>query len=80
NNLGGLICMALTPVISQIYGYSHAFILCGIGLFVGILGFILFYKNLEGLDTEAGKQPINKSHITYKIAGDIAAFLIVANI
>ncbi|ABO46579.1 oligopeptide:H+ symporter [Francisella tularensis] len=79
-NMGGLICMALTPVISQIYGYTHAFILCGIGLFVGILGFILFYKKLEGLDTEAGKHPINKTHLTYIIAGVIAAFLIVANI
>ncbi|MDE4944961.1 MFS transporter, partial [Francisella tularensis subsp. holarctica] len=56
-NMGGLICMALTPVISQIYGYTNAFILCGIGLFVGIVGFILFYKKLEGLDTEAGKHP-----------------------
>ncbi|MDE4980599.1 MFS transporter, partial [Francisella tularensis subsp. holarctica] len=52
-NMGGLICMSLTPVISQIYGYTHAFFLCGIGLFVGILGFILFYKKLAGRDTEA---------------------------
>ena len=43
-NMGGLICMALTPVISQIYGYTHAFILCSIGLFIRIAGFILFYK------------------------------------
>ncbi|MDE5007125.1 MFS transporter, partial [Francisella tularensis subsp. holarctica] len=76
----GLIWMALPPVISQSEGSTHAFILCGIGLFFGILGFILFYKKLEGLDTEAGTHPINKTHLTYNIAGVIAAVLIVANI
>lgn len=66
--------MALTPVISQIYGYTHAFILCGISLFIGIAGIILFYKKLEGLDTEVVKHPVNKTHTTYILAGGIAAF------
>ncbi|AIT09042.1 major facilitator transporter [Candidatus Francisella endociliophora] len=79
-NIGGLVCMALTPVISEAYGYTQAFVLCGVGLIVGIIGFILFYKKMDGLDTEAGRHPVNKTHAIYTLAGGIAAFLIIANI
>lgn len=79
-NIGGLVCMALTPIISEAYGYTPAFILCGAGLFVGIAGFILFYNKMDGLDTEAGKHPINKTYAVYTLAGGLAAFLIIANI
>ena len=79
-NIGGLVCMALTPVISQLYGYKQAFILCGVGLFVGLIGFLIFYKKMDNLDTEASKHPINKTYAIYTFIGAIAAFLIIANI
>lgn len=79
-NIGGLICMALTPIISEAYGYTEAFILCGVGLCVGLLGFLVFYNKMDYLDTEAGKHPINKTYAVYALCGIIASFLIIANI
>jgi POT family proton-dependent oligopeptide transporter len=79
-NIGGLVCMAMTPVISQAYGYKEAFILCGIGLFIGLAGFLLFYKKMAGLNTHAGEKPVNKTYLIYTIIGIICSFLIIANI
>ncbi|QIV94903.1 oligopeptide:H+ symporter [Allofrancisella frigidaquae] len=79
-NIGGLTCMALTPVISEIYGYTYAFVLCGFGLFIGLFGFLTFYSKMKDLDTDIGKQPVNKTHLIYILIGLIIAFLIIANI
>ncbi|AJC48863.1 MFS transporter [Allofrancisella guangzhouensis] len=79
-NIGGLTCMALTPVISEIYGYTYAFVLCGFGLFIGLLGFLVFYNKMKDLDTDIGKQSINKTHLIYILIGLITAFLVIANI
>ncbi|MGQ4005979.1 oligopeptide:H+ symporter [Francisellaceae bacterium CB300] len=79
-NIGGLICMAITPIISEAWGYTQAFVFCGAGLVVGLFGFLFFYKQMDGLDTDAGSNTLNKTYIAYAIAGTIAAFLIIANI
>ena len=79
-NIGGLICMAITPIISETWGYTQAFVFCGAGLLVGLFGFLFFYKKMDGLDTHAGSNELNKTYIVYAIAGTIAAFLIIANI
>ena len=79
-NIGGLICMAITPVISETWGYTQAFVFCGVGLLIGLFGFLFFYKKMDGLDTQAGDNVINKTYVVYAIAGTIAAFLIIANI
>ena len=66
--------------ITNLWIYSCFYILCGIGLFIRISGFILFYKKLEGLDTEVGKHPVNKhmQHISLREA--LRHFLIIENI
>ncbi|AFJ43014.1 oligopeptide:H+ symporter [Francisella orientalis] len=79
-NMGGLLCMALTPVISQTYGYVEAFVICGIGLFIGIVGFIMFYRQLENLGSEASKKPLNIANLAYVIVASIILILLIANI
>ena len=79
-NVGGLISMAITPIISETWGYTEAFILCGVGLMIGLFGFILFYKKMDGLDSDAGSNSLNKTYIFYAIASTIVAFFIIANL
>lgn len=79
-SMGGLTSMALTPIISQVYGYTEAFIICGFGLFLGLFGFLLFYQKMENLDTEPGKNSIRKKALVYTLLGLIIAFVIIANI
>ncbi|AJC48862.1 MFS transporter [Allofrancisella guangzhouensis] len=79
-NVGSLFSMSITPIIAEIWGYKYAFIVCGIGLIVGVIGFFYFYQKMQALYTNAGSKPLNKTKFVYTLAGALISLLIIANI
>ena len=79
-NLGSFVSMALTPIIAHKYSYLHAFIFCAVGMFLGLISYLSFYKVLSKLSTEAGKQDINWARIVIVIVGALIAVAICGTI
>lgn len=57
-NVGSLISMFLTPIIAENWGWSYAFWLCALGLFLGVANYFVFINVLSNISTGADKEPI----------------------
>lgn len=79
-NIGSFVSMSLTPVIATHFGWHWAFALCGLGLFLGILNYMIFYKHLRNLSSEAGKNKMQWSRVGIVIILSIIAICVVGNI
>ncbi len=79
-NIGSLVSMALTPVISDAYGYQYGFLVCSLGLLAGLVSFFLLYSKMDSVYTEAGKNPLDIKKFLITIAVSFSAFMIIANI
>ncbi len=79
-NIGSMISISITPIISQRFGWSCAFWLCAIGLALGLTNFIFYLKILNHIHTDAGKQPLNLSRLIVTIVGSILGIIIIAQL
>lgn len=79
-NVGSLFSMSITPIIAETLGYKYAFIICGLGLVTGLIGFLIFYNKMQTLYTVAGSKPLNKTKFVYTLAGALVSLLIIAHI
>ncbi len=57
--VGCFIATISIPLLSQNYSWTIAFISCSIGLIIGLIGYIGFYKKLDHIHTTAGGKPLN---------------------
>lgn len=55
-NIGAFVCNIVSAILINKYGYSMAFIGAGVGMFIGIVVFLLGSKHYEGGDVK--KEPI----------------------
>lgn len=67
-NIGAFISMAITPIIANAYGWKFAFGVSAVGLIVGLVNYITFYRHLESVSTIAGKGPIKPKRIMATLA------------
>ena len=58
-NIGSLLATAFTPLIAQYLGWAWAFYLCAIGLFAGLVNYIMLRHWLRDIATEAGRVPLS---------------------
>jgi len=79
-NIGAMISMGITPVIAENYGWGPAFLLCSLGLMLGILSFHFFKKQMQNLSTSAGECPLSLSRLFAIIGGAVIATFVIANL
>ena len=76
-NIGSFVSMSLTPIIANAYGWHWAFALCGLGLFLGIINYLVFYKHLANLSSEAGKKAMKWSRVVIVVLFSLLAIYLV---
>jgi POT family proton-dependent oligopeptide transporter len=79
-NVGSFVSMSMTPVIALHYGWHWAFLTCGLGLALGIVNYLVFYKHLKGLSSEAGKKVLSWARVLIVLFVSIVAIYIVGKI
>lgn len=63
-SVGCFIVTVSIPLLSQNYSWAIAFLSCSLGLIVGLVGYIGFYKKLSHIHTTAGVKPLNITSLT----------------
>jgi proton-dependent oligopeptide transporter, POT family len=76
-NIGAFISMAITPIVAANFGWGYAFAICSIGLFLGTASFFMFYRVLDNVYTDAGKNPLKVARLALVIAGSIISVIII---
>jgi POT family proton-dependent oligopeptide transporter len=79
-NIGSFVSMSITPIIADKFGWHWAFISCGLGLFLGILNYLVFYKHLANLSSAAGRNAMKWSKVVYVVIASVFAMLIIGYI
>lgn len=75
-NIGALVCNFVAAYLRNTYGWGHAFLAAGIGMFIGVAWFIAGMKHTAEADvlkpTKAGDQPVGS--ILAQVFGPAAVF------
>ena len=79
-NIGSFLSMSMTPVIAHHLGWHWAFATCSLGLFLGIINYMTFYRHLSNLSSEAGQNVMSWGRVAIVLAGSIIAIIIIAQI
>jgi proton-dependent oligopeptide transporter, POT family len=78
-NVGAFICNFFSTAIIIVWGWKYAFVAAGIGMFLGVIIFIIGTKHYEGADTlkpaNAADMPFSKIVLTIFIPSIIAGVL-----
>jgi proton-dependent oligopeptide transporter, POT family len=78
-NVGAFICNFFSTAIIIVWGWKYAFVAAGIGMFLGVIIFIIGTKHYEGADTlkpiNAADMPFSKIVFTIFIPSIIAGIL-----
>lgn len=75
-NVGSFVSMLIAPIAAQVYGWSAAFWISAVGLFLGLCNYLFFYKVLSSIGTEAGKQPLYVGRILQVLIGSLIATVV----
>lgn len=79
-NIGAFFAIALTPIIAKHYGWAMAFGVSAIGMFAGLLNYVIFYGYLSGISTVAGNIPLSWKRVSTVIVTGVVAMLIIAQL
>ena len=79
-NVGSLFATAFTPLISQNLGWSWAFYVCAIGLFSGLINYLVLRHWMRNVATEAGKAPLSWMRFSWVLIGSAVSLVIVAQL
>jgi proton-dependent oligopeptide transporter, POT family len=78
-NIGAFICNFFSTAIIIVWGWKYAFVAAGIGMFLGVIIFMIGTKHYEGADTlkpiSAADMPFSKIVLTIFIPSIIAGIL-----
>ncbi|MDA0910383.1 MAG: oligopeptide:H+ symporter [Proteobacteria bacterium] len=77
-NIGSVLGMFLSPVISAKFGFSYSFLSSAIGIFLALFSFSFSRVGLKHISTEAGANPINFAALSIVIVGIIISTFIVS--
>ena len=64
----------------QYSGWTFAFLTCGLGLVVGILSYLIFYRHLKQVGTEADALPFQWQRFVVTLLLTVIGFVIVAKL
>lgn len=70
-NIGSLISMPLVPYIADHYGFGWGFRTACFGLILGLLNYLMMYRWLKHISSEAGRKKIKWSSVAAVLAGAI---------
>ncbi len=77
-NVGSLFSMFLTPIIAVVYGWHDAFMLCWIGLALGLLNYFFMRRHLSHVGSEPDFRPIHWYKAGCVAIGAITAVILMA--
>ncbi|QGP56387.1 Dipeptide and tripeptide permease B [Piscirickettsia salmonis] len=77
-NLGSFISMSLTPTISEHFGWSMAYVVCGIGLVIALLNYMVCRHWVDHVGSEAGMKQLSMNKLITVIVGSIIFIFISA--
>lgn len=76
-NIGSFFSMAITPIIAANYGWGYAFAICSVGLLLGTSSFMIFYKVLDNVYTDAGSKALKLGRFFIVIVGAIISVIAI---
>jgi len=79
-NVGSMISMALTPIIAANYGWTKAFWVCAIGLFLGLGNYFVCRRALDTVGTEVDQNALNLNRLALVVGGSLLAILGIAQL
>ena len=79
-NVGSLCATAFTPLIAQNLGWNWAFYVCAMGLFAGLVNYLLLRHWLRNVATEAGKAPLSWTRFSWVLIGSAVSLVTVAQL
>ena len=79
-NIGSFVALFFAPIIGAVFGFKYAFLMSGIGLVIGLLNFFIFYKVLDSISTEAGRETLRISKLITVVIGAIISVFIIGSI
>lgn len=77
-NIGSLTSLSLSPVVAEKYGYTAAFVICGLGLIASLASYFVFRKTIQGIGSQPDSVPMNKKYFAIVVGGTIVATIICA--
>lgn len=77
-NIGAFISQALTPWIRVHYGWHAAFLVCAIGMMLGVAQFLLQRRLLSRLGSAPDFEPLRVARLLAVIAGTLVLAILVA--
>ncbi|WP_230382434.1 oligopeptide:H+ symporter [Piscirickettsia salmonis] len=77
-NLGSFISMSLTPTISEHFGWSMAYVVCGIGLVIALLNYMVCRHWVDHVGSEAGMKQLSMNKLITVIVGSVVFIFISA--
>lgn len=72
-NIGSLVSLSLTPVIAEHFGYTTAFVICGLGLIASLISYALFRSTVAGIGSFPDSQPLKIKSLFVVILGTVCA-------
>jgi POT family proton-dependent oligopeptide transporter len=57
-NVGSTVSMLLTPWIKDVWGWHAAFMVCGVGLILGLINYVMMIRTLKGIGSLPDEQPV----------------------
>ncbi|MED7788071.1 oligopeptide:H+ symporter [Francisella sp. 19X1-34] len=79
-NIGSFFSMLITPIIAVKYGYTHAFLVSAVGMFLGLLCYTIFYSKMSHISSEAGLKKFSFGKLLVVLIGCVIGIAIVGNI
>lgn len=79
-NLGAIFSMAITPIVAEKYGWSYAYGICALGLFLGLANFYVYRAVLRNLNTAVELKPLDYGRLIKVILGSIVSLVIIAQL
>jgi POT family proton-dependent oligopeptide transporter len=77
-NIGSVIALFISPVISSKFGFSASFIMSGIGILLAIVSFYTIRNDIKHVSTNAGMQALNLKKLFLVILGAALCSLLTA--
>lgn len=79
-NVGSMMALALTPIIAQKYGWSDAFWMSAVGLFLGLGNYFIYRRVLAGIKTKAGHRKFSVRRYGLVLIASLLAIPIIAQL
>ncbi|WP_434523948.1 dipeptide/tripeptide permease DtpB [Photorhabdus asymbiotica] len=77
-NIGSLFSLAIAPVIAEKFGYAITYNICGIGLIIALLVYILCRNTVRNIGSEPDHQRINYKNLFLVLVGSVAMVFVCA--